>query len=221
MTSRPPGKREKSERVRFPGVRAPKPLLSREAERQLSARQLELLDDLEAQLLQGGLADLTMAQIASRLGCSLRTLYAIAPSKDELLLTVVDRRLYRIGRAATETLDASMPPLDLVRGYLRAANEAVQPEAVALSAGLATVAGAKRLFEAHEGYLMAVTQSLLDRAVAEGQIAAVDTAAVAHVLGGLGGEFVRPEVAEIAKASPKETADAISELILQGLQAKR
>jgi AcrR family transcriptional regulator len=202
-------------------VRAPKPLLSSESERQLSARQLELLDELEAQLVAGGLAELTMAQIASRLGCSLRTLYAMAPSKDELLLTVVDRRLRRIGRAAIEVLDASMPPLDALRAYLRTANEAVQPESVAISADLAKVAGASRLASAHESYLIEVTRSLLDRAVAEGHIAPVDTAAVAHVLGGLGREFARPEVAEIAHASPKETADAIVELILEGLRAAR
>ena len=208
-------------RLRFPGVRAPKPLLSPEAERRLSARQLELLDELEEKLLREGLADLTMAEIAALLGCSLRTLYGIAPSKDELLLTIVDRRLYRIGRAAIEILDASMRPLDALRAYLQAANEAVQPEAVAMSADLAKVAGAERLLSSHETYLIAVTQSLLDRAVTEGQIAPVDTASVAHVLGGLGGEFARPEVAEIAQSSPKETADTISELILKGLLATR
>lgn len=211
---------EKDGRMRFPGVRAPKPLLSREAERQLSARQLELLDELEQELIRQSLADLTMAEIAALVGCSLRTLYGIAPSKDELLLTVVDRRLHRIGRAAIEALDASMPPLDALRAYLRAANEAVQPEAVAMSADLVKVAGAGRLVSAHEAYLIAVTQNLLDRAVAEGQIAPVDTAAVAHVLGSLGGEFARPDVAAIAQKSPKETADAISELIVQGLLAK-
>lgn len=205
--------------MRFPGVRAPKRLLSHEAERQLSARQLELLDELEHQLLRGGLAELTMAEIAARMGCSLRTLYGLAPSKDELLLTVVDRRLHRIGRAAVEVLEPGMSPLDALRAYLRAAHEAVQPEAVALSADVAKVGGAGRLFDAHAGYLMAVTQSLLDRAVEEGRIAPVDTAAVAHVLGGLGREFARPEVAEIARVSPKETADSIAELILQGLLA--
>jgi AcrR family transcriptional regulator len=209
----------KEARVRFPGVRAPKPLLPPEAERQLSARQLEVLDELEEKLLHEGLADLTMAEIAAGVGCSLRTFYGIAPSKDELLLTVVDRRLHRIGRAAIESLEPSMRPLDALRAYLRAANEAVQPEAMVLSADLAKVTGAARLFDAHEGYLIAVTQSLLDRAVAEGQIAPVDTTSVAHVLGGLGREFARPEVAAIAHASPKETADAISELILQGLLA--
>jgi AcrR family transcriptional regulator len=207
--------------VRLPGVRAPKPLLSREAERQLSARQLELLDELEAQLMGEGLADLTMAEIAARVGCSLRTLYGIAPSKDELILSVVDRRLHRIGRAAIAVLDAEMPALDALRAYLRAANEAVQPEAVMLSADVAKVAGAGRLFDAHEAYLMGVTQSLLDRAVEERQIAPVDTASVAHVLGGLGREFARPDVAEIAEASPKESADAITEILLQGLLASR
>lgn len=210
-----------SGRLRFPGVRAPKPLLSKEAERRLSVRQLELLDALEERLIHERLVDLTMAEIAALLGCSLRTLYGIAPSKDELLLTIVDRRLHRIGRSAIETLDTSMTPLDALRAYLQAANEAVQPESAILSADLAKVAGGGRLFDAHEAYLMAVTQSLLDRAVSEGQIAPADTASVAHVLAGLGREFARPETAEIAQASPKRTADAISELILQGLLAKR
>jgi len=210
---------EKHARLRFRGVRAPKPLLSPEAERQLSARQLELIDELEEKLRRDGLADLTMAEIAALAGCSLRTLYGIAPSKDELLLTVVDRRLHRIGRSAIEVLDTSMSPLDALRVYLQAANKAVQPESVAMAADLAKVAGASRLFDAHESYLTAVTQSLLDRAVDAGQIAPVDTAAIAHVLAGLGREFSRPEVSELVHASAKDTADSISELILQGLLA--
>jgi hypothetical protein len=93
----------------------------------------------------------------------------------------------------------------------------VQPETASFSRDFADVPGAKRLLDAHEDYVMAVTRSLLDRAVAEGQIAPVDTASVAHVLGGLGREFARPEVAEIAAASPKATADAITEIVLRGL----
>lgn len=210
----------KATRMRFPGVRAPKPLLSPDAERQLSARQLEVLDELEEKLRHEGLGDFTMAEIAAAVGCSLRTLYDIASSKDELLLTVVDRRLHRIGRAAIEALDPSMTPLDALRAYLQAANKAVQPESAALSADFAKVGGSERLFSAHEAYLIAVTQSLLDRAVANGQIAPVDTASVAHVLGGLGGEFAKPAVAEIAEAPANKTADAIAEIILQGLLAR-
>ena len=97
----------------------------------------------------------------------------------------------------------------------------MQPESVTLAADLAKVAGAGRLLDAHESYLMAVTQSLLDRAVEQGDIDPVDTAAVAHALGGLGREFARSDVVEIVASSPKEAADAISELILRGLEAGR
>ena len=114
------------ERLRFPGVRAPRPMLPPEVEARLTGRQQEVLDELEALLVDEELAELTMAQLAARLNCSLRTLYGISPSKDELVLTVADRRLHRIGRGAIESLEASLPALEAVRVYLRAANEAVQ-----------------------------------------------------------------------------------------------
>jgi AcrR family transcriptional regulator len=204
---------------RLPAVRAPRPLLAPEAEARLTPRQREVLDELEAMVVSGGLAELTMARIASRTNCSLRTLYGIAPSKDALVLTVVDRRLRRIGRRALAAMAPHLSPLSALRAYLRTANEAVQPATVAFARELAGVAGAQRLLDAHESYVVAVTRSLLERAVAEGEIAPVDTVALAHVLGGLGREFSRPEVAEVAVATtPKQTADAMTEIILRGLQ---
>ena len=130
--------------LRFPGVRAPKPLLSADTERQLTVRQRQLLDELEELVAAKGLAELTMAEIAARVNCSLRTLYGISPSREELVLTVVDRRLHRIGRKAIASLDASMSPLAALRAYLQAANEAVQPETVSFSREFADVPGAMK-----------------------------------------------------------------------------
>ncbi|MFP6579279.1 MAG: TetR/AcrR family transcriptional regulator [Myxococcota bacterium] len=205
-------------RLRFPGVRAPKPLLSPETERGLTARQLEVLDELEGIVALGGLADLTMAEIAAELNCSLRTLYGIAPSKEALVLAVVDRRLRRIGRAAIATLEASMSPLEALRAYLQATSEAVQPSTEAFGRELAGIVDAERLLDGHERYVMAVTRSLLDRAVAAAEIGAVDTSALAHLLGGLGREFARPEIAKQVARPPKATADALVEIILRGLR---
>lgn len=206
-------------RLRFPGVRPPKPLLPPEAEKRLTERQRQLLDVLEDLVVRGGLAELTMAEIAAGVNCSLRTLYGISPSKDELVLAVVDRRLHRIGRAAIASLDATLPPLDALRRYLGAVNEAVRPTTAEFVRDFAGVPGARRLFDAHEGYVIAVARNLLDRAVAEGQIEKVDTAAVAHVLGSLGREFSRPEVMPVIAGSPKETADALAEILLRGLES--
>ena len=219
MSAPEPKARARGRRPRLPGVRAPKPLLSPETERQLSARQREILDELEALLAAEQLADLTMAEIAALVNCSLRTLYGIAPSKEELVLTVVDRRLRRIGRSAISSLDADLSPLEALRAYLQAANEAVQPESAAFARDFAALPGAKHLLDAHEQYVIAVARSLLDRAVSEGQIGKTDTAAVAHVLGGLGREFARPEVAAGVRAAPKQSADAVTAIILRGLEA--
>jgi AcrR family transcriptional regulator len=156
MTARKP---ESRERLRFPGVPAPKALLSPETERRLTVRQRQLLDELEELVVAKGVADLTMAEIAARVNCSLRTLYGIAPSREELVLTIVDRRLHRIGRAAIGSLDASLSPLAALRAYLRAVNEAVQPETDSFSREFADLPGACRLLDSHEGYVIAVTRA--------------------------------------------------------------
>lgn len=205
------------ERVRFANVRAPKPLLAPETEQGLTPRQRQVLDQLEDLVTEDGLAALTMGQIAAHMGCSLRTLYGISPSKEELVLATVDRKLRRIGRKAIESLDPNMPPLEMLRAYLRAANVAVEPARVVFARELASLPGAKRLLDAHEDYVVAVVKSLLDRAVASGGIRAVDTGALAHVLGGVGREFGRVEVRGIVADSPRETADAIVEIVIRGL----
>ena len=80
-------------------VPAPRPVMDRGREERLTDRQREVLERL-GDLFDDGFVHLTMADIAGRVGCSLRTLYDLAPSRDELVLTVVDRNLRRIGRSA-------------------------------------------------------------------------------------------------------------------------
>lgn len=209
-------------RLRFPGPPAPPPLLGPEAEQRLTPRQREVLDELEHLVVRGGFAALGIAEIAARVNCSLRTLYCIAPSKEELVLTAVDRRLRRIGRRAIAAVDSSQPPLAALRAYLRTVNEALRPAAVALTRELADVPGAQRLLDAHAGYVVAVTRSLLARAIDEGEIPPVDSGALAHVLGGLGRELSRPEVVEnVLATTPKEATDAITEIVLRGLEGGR
>ncbi len=193
-------------------------MLPIETEQRLTPRQREVLDQLDDLVTEDGLAALTMGQIAAHMGCSLRTLYEISPSKDELVLAAVDRNLRRIGRAAIDALDPSMPPLEMLRAYLEATNEAVEPSQMQFGRELASLPGARRLADSHAGYIVAVTRSLLDRAIEEGHIPPVDTASLAHVLGGLGGEFGRLDLQDTLEQSPRETANAIAKIIIRGLE---
>lgn len=203
---------------RLRSVRRPRPLLSRSRERALTARQRELLDQLEHIFYAEGFADLTMAGLASRLSCSLRTLYALAPSRDELVLMVVDRHLWRVGHTARAAIGPEMSPLESLRTYLRSATEAVSERTEPFARDLSAVPAAQVLADGHRRYLYDVAVALLDIARQRGQIRNVDTAAVAHVLAGLGGLFSEPDVIPTLRSSPKEAADELVGLILRCLE---
>lgn len=214
-------RRPTERRGHFPDVRAPKRRLSSSTEQSLTARQLEILDTLDESVLGGGFSDLTMAEIAKRMTCSLRTLYGIAPSKEELVLAVADRHLQRIGREAMEALELDQSPLSRLRAYLRATNLALQPTTVIFSMDFNKLPGARQLADAHAGYIVAITRALLDEAVEGKEIAPLDTAPLALVLGRLGREFARPDVERIVQNSARETADSIAEIILDGLLVRK
>jgi AcrR family transcriptional regulator len=217
MTTAPDLALDETQR-RLRAVRRPQPVLGRRRELALTDRQRELLDQME-HLFANGFADLTMAGLAARLNCSLRTLYALAPSRDELVLVVVDRSLWRTGRVAREAIGHDLAPLDAVRAYLEAATVAVSGWTEPFARDLAAVPAARQLAGEHNEYLFAVTRTLLDLGVERGDIPDVDTAAVARVLAGLGGFFSRPHVIPTLRSSPKEAADSVVDLVLRGLMS--
>ena len=206
--------------ARLRAIPAPRPMLSRDDLHRLTERQQEILAQLGT-LFRDGFADLTMSVIASQLNCSLRTLYGLAPSRDELVLTVVDRHLWRVGREAMAAIEPDMAPLDAIRSYLSAATMAVSGTTEAYSRDLAAMPAARRRNGDHGDYVIAVTRTLLDAAVERGDIADVDTAAVARTLAHLGQDFIQPEVIVTLRTSPKVAADAVVDIILRGLAAPR
>ena len=201
---------------RLRAVPAPRPVLDRDRETRLTGRQREVLDQMGT-LFDDGFADLTMADIAASVGCSLRTLYDLAPSRDELVLTVIDRNLRRIGRRAISAVQPDLDPLAVIRSYLMAANLAVAATTPAFARDQVATPAAHRLVTAHSDYLVAITRTLLDLAVERGDIAPTDTAAVARVVAGLGAMFALPENLETIDSTPKEAADAMVDVILRGL----
>lgn len=204
--------------TRIRAVPRPSPVLPRERERRLTPRQRQILDELNG-VFAHGFAAFTMAELAARLNCSLRTLYSLAPSRDELVLIVVDRSLWRTGRNARAAIEPGMAPLDALRAYLAAAMEAISGWTQTFARDLTSVPAARRLSAGHDAYLFAVTKTLLDLAVEHGDVAPVDTAGVAHVLAGLGTELTRPEVYATLQSTPKQAADTIVAVILRGLVA--
>ena len=204
---------------RSKNLSAPRPLLSKKDENNLTKRQLEALNELE-NLIKTGVPDLTMSQIANKLKVSLRTLYELAPSKEELVLIAVDRLLFKIGKEAQNSIDSNDSPLTQLKKYLNITTKALHPTTLAFSRDFSELKGAKELVDAHENFVIALTQNLLKEAIKEKEIRDVDTAAFAHVLAGLGRDFNRQYANSSFKEDPASTAMAISEIIFIGLEKK-
>ena len=203
--------------ARLRTVPRPLPVLARDRERQLTDRQREILDTL-SELFDSGFADLTMAEIAGRANCSLRTLYTLAPSRDELVLIVVDRMLWRVGRSASGAIDPAMAALDALTAYLQAATEVVDAMTAPFARDLSLMPAAQRLAAAHEEYTVAVATALLDLAVESGEISPVDTAAVARVMASVALLLSRPEISSTLSSAPKPAADSIVAIMVAGMR---
>ncbi len=201
-------------------VAAPSPILNREREAALSPRHREILDQL-SDLFQSGFVELSMAQLAGHVNCSLRTLYQLAEGRDELVVLVIDRVLRSHGRLAMAEIGPEMAALEAIGAYLHAANRAVADVPQAFADDVARTEEATANQERHNAYICDVTQALLDLAIERGELCSVDTAALSRMLGGLGRDFSRPEVLSRLSTTPEVAANAMLDLVLAGLPVPR
>lgn len=202
--------------VRVRQVKSPRPVMPKERERCLTDRQREILDQLGT-MFDDGFAQLTMADLAKSVGCSLRTLYGLAESRDELVLLVVDRNLWRVGRSAMAAIEPDALPIEAIRAYLKAAFVAVASTTQEFAHDCAALAQTREMNRAHANYLMEVTRVMLEIGIERGDFEMIDTGAVARVVAGLGAHFASPSSMPTLDTSPQEAANSLVDIILAGL----
>ena len=198
---------------------APRPLLSRTDEARLGARHREVLDHLENLFMSNGFASFTIAELAREVGCSRRTLYELAPSKDQLVLIVLDRRLHRMGRAALGAIVPTAPLLEQVRQYIEGGVE-YQMFAPLLD-DLTDDAPARRLVDRHYRFVMTVVQRLITLGVERDEFTTVDPAIVGAVVTGSSLYMMQPEISDDTGRSVSELVSGMLDLVLGGLPTIR
>ena len=198
-------------------MKTPKPLLSKSKEKLLSIRQKKALEDLE-ELIKGGYPQLTMSEIAANLKVSLRTLYEIAPKKEELILIAVDRLLFKIGAAAQKAINLSDSPMAKLNAFLNETSKATERNTLAFTEDFGRIQGAKDLVDSHENYVMNVTEQLLEEAIIANEIISIDTSAMALILSGLSRELDKKYLKKELKITPSDALKEIIEVIFKGLK---
>ena len=179
----------------------------------------ETILDLE-KLLEKGVPDLTMSEIASKLKISLRTLYEIAPSKDQLILMTMDKILIKLGKFALDSVSEIQSPIEKLEQYLFIVNQAVGPKFNTFLKDIEKINGSQKMADYHESFISNYTQKLLNDAIKMHEIKNIDTKAFSILLGGIGREFLKEKNRYLISTSPEESANSITSIILNGIKLK-
>ena len=182
----------------------------------LTQKHLEVIQNFE-NLLEDGIANQTMSDIASNLRVSLRTLYEIAPSKEKLVISTIDRILTNIAKQALGSLKNMESSVDKLRTFTKIGNEAAGPRIQKYAVDLTRIKGADEMIRSHESAYIDHIKRLLEEAVEKNEIESVDTRAVAIMLGTVARIFSKKNHQEKLAASAEESANMISGLIIDGL----
>ncbi len=184
----------------------------------LTSRQLELSDQLVDLFLVEGFSQLTLDDIAAALGCSKRTLYALADSKEQLA-TLGVRRFFR---RATDQVEAAIgrarTPGARVTRYLEAVAEALRPATPAFRRDVATFPPAREVYEQNTAAAARRVRQLIDEGIAEGAFRQVSAAFVGEVVTAT---MRRITTGEIGTATGLDDAAAYGELAKLTLAAVR
>ena len=179
----------------------------------------DTIQDLE-KLLEKGVPDLTMSEIASKLKISLRTLYEIAPSKDQLILMTMDKILVKLGKHALDSVSEIQSPIEKLEQYLFIVNQAVGPKFNTFLKDIEKINGSQKMADYHENFISNYTQKLLNDAIKMNEIKNIDTKAFSILLGGIGREFLKEKNRCLISTSPEESANSITSIILNGIKLK-
>ncbi|WP_253777996.1 TetR/AcrR family transcriptional regulator [Goodfellowiella coeruleoviolacea] len=208
MTS-PDGARRTSRGRRGPGSgRAP------------TARQVDLLNRLEALFLAEGFAHFTLDELAARLHCSKSTLYALAPSKEQLAVRVVAHYF----KGATERIEQRIASVaavaDRIGGYLAGAADELRRASTTFIADVADFPPAMATYERNARAAAARIRSFILQGVRDGVFREVHATLVAEMAGMLIEGIQTGVLTDRAGVSGAEAFNALGELLLGGLASR-
>ena len=186
----------------------------------LNQKHIEVIQNFE-NLLEQGIANQTMSDIASSLKVSLRTLYEIAPSKEKLVISTIDRVLTNIAKQALTSLKNMDSSVGKLRTFTKIGNEAAGPRMQKYAVDFSRIKGADDMIKSHETAYIEHIKRLLDEAADNNEIETVDNRAVAIMLGTVARIFTKKNHQEKLAASAEESANMISGLIIDGLVKSR
>ena len=185
--------------------------------RRWSSRQSEILDELEAVFLAEGFRNLTIADLVDRLHCSRRTLYTLAPSREELVLIVIDRVLGKVATEAASKAAVTPDPADAITAFLGAGVLSLSRARRSFTEDVESYMPTKYLYDRHVHSALGALSRLVAEGVEQGMFRAYHPPLVAEILDAAVERIRRPEALARAGVSTSQALAELGELMRYGL----
>ncbi len=179
-------------------------------------REEQMLEELEAIFLKEGFRGVTVERLARRLRCSKRTLYALAPSKEDLFLRVFDRYLSRLREEGSRGARAARPE-EAFAPYLTPAIDAARKLSATLIRDITAYPPANEMWERHTRERMAGLRRLVERCVDDGIFRDANAFLVAEVVAASLRRISEPKFLAASKLSYRAAVAELYGLLLHGL----
>ncbi|TDD93317.1 TetR/AcrR family transcriptional regulator [Actinomadura rubrisoli] len=137
---------------------------TRPARTRVERRREDLVERLIEVFLDRGFAELSVAELAAVLRCSKSTLYTVAASREQIIVTVVRAFFRRATSRVEAALDGSADPRERVGAYLRAISGALAPASPAFFADLDAFAPAREIYKRNTRFAVERVRGLVREA---------------------------------------------------------
>jgi AcrR family transcriptional regulator len=180
-----------------------------------SARREELLNGLIRIFLAEGFAGFSVEDLAVRLQCSKSTLYAVAPSKEQLIAAVVRAFFRRSTERVEARLAAENDPPSRIGVYLDAIAAELAPASAAFYADMDSFAPAREIYSQNIAIAARQVQDLVRDAEQPGR--PVDAVFIGAVAAQVMESIQQGQMQTLTSLDDAAAYQALADLIVAGL----
>ena len=164
-----------------------------------------------------GFSDLTVGNLAARLQCSRRALYELAPTKDELLVKVVERN-YQLRLADSKTrIYAHTKPLDRMIAFLESVQERNDQSRERFLRDVISAPNTNKVRLAHVMQMLNLMEGIIRDGIAQGVFRQQNPALITPLALGLLQTIADPQLAYRLDSDYATLFDRTIELFLNGI----
>ncbi|OXM61238.1 MULTISPECIES: TetR/AcrR family transcriptional regulator [Amycolatopsis] len=186
----------------------------------LTSRQRALLAELEELFLVDGFVHFTLDDLAAKTHCSKSTLYALAPSKEQLAVRVVQHYFKSAAGELDERIAGVEDAREIIGVYLSGIADHLNRASAAFMRDINDFAPARAAYELNSRAAAAKIRSFIAKGVADGVFRDVHATLIAEMATVLVEAIQTGVVGSRTGVTDAEAFTALSELLLGGLASR-